>query len=429
MAERRDYTYYLAGVPFRARGSRHSREETARRAQEKFDRLTDEEKIAVLDKRRAALSDMGIDLERNYAIEGMTGAEKFLVGAGRSFVETGRGIRQIANQIQGDEQELASLQHLEANERELFDQLDSSGIGFEDLGQLAPELVAFIGTGGTSSAARAAVNFGARSAALSASKATVEGENRGINAIIGGVAGAAGGAAARGLLNMFGRGAQMTKGMWDKVASLVGRSGGETAANIARATEQAQLLAASKDKATREIGESALKELRMVMQQMNAIGRESVFRQQLNQMMQKSIQETDGVLTLNVNNFVRGLENMSKGQLTKELGKNIGPRIDSLRTTFRELGKLGDMDPAKANTLLRAIMSDEKAAAAANALTNAIDKGADPAVVNNLRAILTTTVSRSPAVAVNDAAAGTRDLVTEIAAEFDRKNIDFDAGF
>ena len=405
-----DFTITFNGIPHRVRGARD-------RGQAQRFIEASAAKDPVLWKnteqaRIAQLRELGIDLERNFATEGMGGGEKFLVGAGRTFTEVGRGIKQIA----GGEVDDTLIE----NERETFDLLDDDGIGMEDLGQLAPELFAFIGTGGGSVLATAA-NMGVRGALLGAAREATSEESRTLNAVLSGAFAAGGGAAARGVASMFSRGAQFTASMAAGLQKLIGRNGGETAANISKATLQAQALANSKNQALREVGEASLKEMRTLIQQMNAVGRESVFRSQVNSWMQKSIKELDGVNVLDVNKFIANLETMSRGQLVKELGKNIGPRLDALRTTFRELGKLGNMESGQASQVLRGIMSDNAAASAAQALARASEKGASQSTLNRLGQILLTTVARSPLAA--GAGSGGHDVVDQVLKEAEENGI------
>lgn len=72
------------------------------------------------------------------------GGNRFLVGAGHTFLDRFRGARQILAGAIGDEETVKMLAELDAEEQELFDQLDKDGFGAEDIGQLAPDLLAFL---------------------------------------------------------------------------------------------------------------------------------------------------------------------------------------------------------------------------------------------------------------------------------------------
>lgn len=69
---------------------------------------------------------------------------RFLVGAGHTFLDRFRGARQVLASVMGDEETVEMLAELDKEEQALFDQLDKAGFGAEDLGQLAPDLLAFL---------------------------------------------------------------------------------------------------------------------------------------------------------------------------------------------------------------------------------------------------------------------------------------------
>ena len=181
---------------------------------------------------------------------------KFLVGAGRGFENLSIGTQQILNlAIKGisdpeggfaarASSRLGNLAQREADARERFAVIDE-GFGLEDLGEIAPELLLFMGSGGGAAGAKALKAAGGilRSGRLGAAPAaarslgravgraagarsvpsigmaglaqgleagaigalsgglrgTVEGESRLTNAAIGGALGAAGPLASRGL--------------------------------------------------------------------------------------------------------------------------------------------------------------------------------------------------------------------------------------
>ena len=169
---------------------------------------------------------------------------------------------------------------------------------------------------------------------------------------------------------------------------------------------------------------------------MNNVGKESLFRTQLNQLMQASIKQVENGLVLDTAAFAKGLEQVSKSQLTKELGRTFGPRIDALRNTFLELGKVSDLDDAAATNILRKIMSDDSAAAvaqqisreaqkraAAEAAGEVTEQAAKPGVMEGLLRTLGNTVSRTPQAVAAGAGPETGDIVEDILREWDRKEI------
>ena len=131
-------------------------------------------------------------------LDGMSGSQKFLAGMGQSFDSLGRGGRQVWNYLTGDKKELAQLQQEEADRRETDKALLGTGMG--RAGQiagytaqsLAPGGVALRGLRAAGAGAGAIVAAeGALGAAQGGLQATVEGESRTKNAIVGGVVGAA----------------------------------------------------------------------------------------------------------------------------------------------------------------------------------------------------------------------------------------------
>jgi len=420
-----DYTITYEGVPFRI----NAPEGMSRQAAEAglIESFQDEnfykDKLA---NRKAQLLEMGIDIDRDYSTEvteDMSGLDRFLVGAGRTFTETTRGVQQTWHEARGNKERVRQLQKEEANARETFDLLDSEGLGWEDLGQLAPELVAFIGTGGQSSL----LNLGVRGAALGASKATVEGEDRNLNAIMSGVFAAGGGAALgalRGLGSMFSRGAKFVGSAAAGLGRLAGRSKspGQLADNVSSAMTQAQQLANSKDALLRRTGQEALDVLRPVIQGMNATGKESLFRTQLTQLFQSSIRQVDNTLSLDMGAFVRGLETVGKGELVKQAGRTYGTRVDTIRNVFTEMGKYADdIPPETARATLKAVLSSDSAAAVARQVSKLVNRGARPEQIRGHLDLLFRTVQRGavPAAAAGEGSTGA-DVVEEVRAGIDR---------
>lgn len=411
-----DYTITYDGVPFRVRGAQNRKQAEEQLNLAFQDPVFYNEKLT---QRKAKLLEMGINVDANFATEGMGGGEKFLVGAGRTFTETGRGIQQMWYGLTGNEDKVRQLEADEANARHTFDQLDSEGIGAEDLGQLAPELLAFVGSGGAS-----LTSLGLRGAALGASKSTVEGESRTTNAIVSGLlsAGVAGGA--RGVASMFQRGAAIGGAALSGLQRLAGnaKTPGQLANNLSQAMGQAQHLANSKDAMLRKVGEEGLAQLRPLIQKMNSTGKESVFRSQLNQLFQASTKQVDQSLSLDLATFVRGLDGVSKGELVKQLGRTYGARVDQLRNVFIEMGKhADDIPPETAHNVLRGIMSSDSAAAIAARISELSAKGGGkPGVMAGLLNTLQQTAGRAVNAAAASAGPEVGDIVDEVRRDLSR---------
>lgn len=125
--------------------------------------------------------------------EGMTDMQKFLAGAGQSFVSTGRGIRQLWNLGTGDTEELQRLLKEEEEARVRDDPLLSTGAG--RTGQITGHITqALVPVGAGAKAATTAGKIGlnaALGAGLAGLAPTVEGESRAENMAWGGGLGAA----------------------------------------------------------------------------------------------------------------------------------------------------------------------------------------------------------------------------------------------
>ena len=67
----------------------------------------------------------------------------FLTGAGQTFTERYRGMRQMAAQWAGDDAAAASWVEMDHNEKELWNQLDSKSM-LADLGQITPDVLALM---------------------------------------------------------------------------------------------------------------------------------------------------------------------------------------------------------------------------------------------------------------------------------------------
>lgn len=131
-------------------------------------------------------------------LDGISPVQKFLGGMGQSFDSTGRGARQVWNYLTGDDEELAQLKQEEAERRVSDAPLLSTGAG--RTGQIAGYGAQALAPGGAAlrglRAAKAGTGAiiaaeGALGAAQGGLQATVEGESRTKNAIVGGTIGAA----------------------------------------------------------------------------------------------------------------------------------------------------------------------------------------------------------------------------------------------
>lgn len=392
-----DYTIMYGGVPHRVRGARSRAIAEAYVARQ----MADPMRRKMLQKNRIEeLKEMGIELDTNGGLSD-SAAERFFIGAGRTIDQAQRGVQQLYAKARGRDDEVARLQKQEAEHRELFDKLDSEGVGFEDIGQLAPEILAFAGTGGGSLLAKGAQLAG-RGALLGGTKATVEGEDMGINAVLGGAFALGGGAAAGALGGLFSfagkQGAnafRVSKGVGNQLAKWAKNGNADDVVeNLALSLRTAQHMANSGDKAMVEVGESALAQLSNLVGKMNSSGKESVYRQHMKTLMQDAIVEKNGRNVLDYNKFLRSLSGVDRTGLKQALGKTYGDRMADMLETFRSLGKLGDMPADQAEKVLRGVMSDEGAAQVARSLAGAVERGAPEGTVAALRNALATKIGQ-----------------------------------
>jgi len=331
--------------------------------------------------------------------------DRFLIGAGRSFTTAGRGVRQLFNRATGDTVELEKLQKTESDERELFDQLDSQGIGFEDAGQIAPDLIAFLGSGGLTSLAL-------RGAALGGVQATGQGEDlsdRSINALASGVLSAAGPAAARGILGAFRGTARLAAPLANAVRGFAGGEGG-LMGGLGRTIVDSAKAQATGNPALVQMGKIGLDRASTLIQQMNSRGKEGVVMNAANAALQKSIKQVNGQNVLDFAGFSGQLANLGRSQFNKELGKTFGPRLDLLRTTFDDMARLTELPPQQATAVLQNIMGSSEARALATAFTRATEPQAKQSLLRSL-------VTSSAAAASGDSADLAQEGLTQALSE------------
>jgi hypothetical protein len=298
--------------------------------------------------------------------------DRFLIGAGRTLTSLGRGIRQI---FSGDETD-KELARREKNERELFAQLDDQGIGFEDIGQFAPDVVAFLGSGGL-------VSLGIRGAALGAATATIEGESRATNTIVSGLLSAAGPGVARAAGAVFRTGTRMGAGAIRSIGSLASR--GQIGQQLGKVAGQAANLVNNQNQAIKRVGEIALNRAADIVQRMNARGKEGVVAEAVNTALRSSIRQSGNTNVLDFTAFNRELIAIANSTLNKELGKTFGKQLANLRATFNELGKITEMTPGQAQAVLQAILSRSEARSLAKALRNAGTQSAKKTIAQRLK--------------------------------------------
>lgn len=336
--------------------------------------------------------------------EGMSSTDKFLVGAGRTFTELGRGVKMM---FTGDETD-AEIRKREANEQRLFAKLDDQGIGPEDLGQLAPDAVAFLGSGGLTS-------MFVRGAALGAARPTTSED--------GGVGERARTGMLSGLLSVVGPGSVKTvgalfnlkktlgKGMMESIRSLNSR--GNVAEGLANVIDDGAALTTNGNPAIREVGEAALARASDVVQRMNTFGKQNTVKKLVTNALKRSTREVDGRNVLDMNSFTRELGGISDATLKQGAGKDFGRMLGELRRTFTEISRIADLDGETAEGVLRAITTDSRAAALAKTLATVKEPQAKATIVRQLLQ-LAASAPQAAAAAPGPTAA---DRTTEFASQ------------
>lgn len=158
-------------IPYRVRGV-NSREEARMKLFEEVSQLDEEGLTSWQQNRINELKDMGIDIQTHKELvnEGENSASRFLIGMGKTFNDWKNGSAQFYYQLTGDKEAAQEIRNQDLANEEIFNLIDEGNIGMEDLGQLAPEVLAFLAPGAA----------GARGAKLIASEI-------GLGAVSGGV--------------------------------------------------------------------------------------------------------------------------------------------------------------------------------------------------------------------------------------------------
>jgi len=311
------------------------------------------------------------------------GAEKFFVGAGRSASELITGAKQLFS----DQETSDELARMDSRDKALFDKLDNQGIGMEDLGQLMPDVAAFIGSGGSSAGWQLA-SLGARGAALGAARPVgvgEGGEERAEASLTSGLLSMAGPAIAKGVGSMFRSGTKATKAVGGAILNRVQAGGGDVGKGIANVVDEATTaIANNRNKALQDVGRVALTRAAEVVQKMNDRGKNSVVSGMVNKALANSVTRNGNVNVLDPAAFNRELIAVGNGALKKELGPALGKSVKMLRETFDELARVGDLDEKTSKAVLQNLMDNPQAGAVAKALTAT----AKPEVKHALRAKL-----------------------------------------
>ena len=135
-------------IPFRVKGV-NSREEAKMKLYEQYKDLDDEGYTSWQQNRLNELKDMGIDIKTHKELvnEGENSASRFLIGMGKTFNDWKNGSAQFYYQLTGDKEAAKEIRDQDLANEEIFNLIDEGNIGMEDLGQLAPEVLAFLAPG------------------------------------------------------------------------------------------------------------------------------------------------------------------------------------------------------------------------------------------------------------------------------------------
>ena len=135
-------------IPFRVRDVK-SRDEAKRKLYEQYKDLDDEGYTSWQQNRINELKDLGIDIQTHKELvnEGENSASRFLIGMGKTFNDWKNGSAQFYYQLTGDKEAAKEIRDQDLANEEIFNLIDEGNIGMEDLGQLAPEVLAFLAPG------------------------------------------------------------------------------------------------------------------------------------------------------------------------------------------------------------------------------------------------------------------------------------------
>lgn len=146
----------VQGVPFRVDGETYD-EAQARVA----DVLSQTPELFNLRAQRLGLDQKDLDAvsirfeQGDEALKGLVRAEdavnsplnKLAIGSGRAILNHYRGARQMIAELTNDEDAAKTIAEEDKNEREIYRQLDDLGVGLEDVGELATDILGFVGVG------------------------------------------------------------------------------------------------------------------------------------------------------------------------------------------------------------------------------------------------------------------------------------------
>ena len=394
-------------IPFRVRDVK-SRDEAKRKLYEQYKDLDDEGYTSWQQNRINELKDMGIDIKSHKEMvnEGENSASRFLIGMGKTFNDWKNGTAQFYYQLTGDKEAAKEIRDQDLANEEIFNLIDEGNIGMEDLGQLAPEVLAFLapGAAGAKGAKLIAseIGLGAVSggvgqttdgfaerqlgATLGAAGAAIPGGLAGIGAMRRAVTGAP--AAAKGYLMELMSNPKMTE---------------EVAAAIVSPKTPPAIAKALRQKFDRVMNGVPAQEVKLLQQN-------AAFAQAKNVLAEA----TQGSY-LDVDTAIKGLAKITSADLQRGLSKPAAQAIKDLKKTLQAVADLPPevLTPQNLSQLADGILAGNSKQF--SGMVNALQKqGLQPEAKANL---FMSFIKRMGQVAVNNAQAAPRAFGTAGASQ------------
>jgi hypothetical protein len=310
-------------------------------------------------------------------------AERVAVGVGKTFNDIGQGVRQIFNQVTGDEEKAAEIGQELARERETFAAFDEKQIGAEDVGEFLGDAAAMLPFGAAGLTLKGGFMLGGLLEGVKGQE-TTNLMSRAASAAGGAGAGLVGGGvgkvfnavgkkfspATETIADSIGVGVNR-KGLKDLVAGGVfkmlglaptdaGRvllAGVRNLSSKARASDQAKRfinnritsmtkaeekrLAAQRAEKLDEYSREAYKQMLGIVNRMSTSNRRGVLNEETGLTLKElaansTVKLPDGSVGIDTAALIREMPFMSKRELRAKLGDTFGKEVDALREVWQE---------------------------------------------------------------------------------------------
>ncbi len=299
--------------------------------------------------------------------------DRFLVGAGKTSKDLWDG----AKMFYLDDKDKAELIRQRKIEQELYEKLDNEGIGLEDVGELFPDMVAFLFGGGIANLGLRASAQVAASGLLGFTKAvdTLDSDEalkqRGGNALfnaaftVGGMG--LGKAVMWPLKGGIGAATKAFSAGKDAMGKLIattkmGGKGGMPAGVAKLAGDALNLKHNNTNPAMQELGKVALDRIVPIISRMNDYGKMNTVKGLVNNVLAKSTTtpKGGGANFLDMNKFLKEMQHISDSSLRKHLGSDFGKSVGDFRKIIREVSSTnpGNLHGETVSKLLELLTSN-----------------------------------------------------------------------